>query len=100
MSLISLLFGNKPKSAEVAKERLQIILARERTGRNTPDFLPALQKDLVEVILRYVSIKPDDIKVALERQDHFDVIEVNIVVPEMAAAGASRAAMAQSMGRR
>ena len=85
MSLLSLLFGNKPKSAEVAKERLQIILARERTGRSAPDFLPALQKDLVEVILRYVSIKPEDIKVALERQNNFDVIEVNIVVPEIPA---------------
>jgi cell division topological specificity factor len=85
MSLLSLLFGSKPKSAEVAKERLQIILARERTGRSAPDFLPALQKDLVEVILRYVSIKPEDIKVALERQNNFDVIEVNIVVPEIPA---------------
>ena len=85
MSLLSLLFGSKPKSAEVAKERLQIILARERTGRSAPDFLPALQKDLVEVILRYVSISPEDIKVSLERQDNYDVIEVNIVVPEIPA---------------
>ena len=85
MSLLSLLFGSKPKSAEVAKERLQIILARERTGRSAPDFLPALQKDLVEVILRYVTISPEDIKVALERQDNYDVIEVNIVVPEIPA---------------
>ena len=82
MSLLNLLFGSKQKSASVAKERLQIILARERTGRNAPDFLPALQKDLVEVILRYVQISPEDIKVSLERQDNFDVIEVNIVVPE------------------
>jgi cell division topological specificity factor len=85
MSLLSLLFGNKPKSAEVAKERLQIILARERTGRSAPDFLPALQKDLVEVILRYVTINPEDIKVALERQDNYDVIDVNIVVPDIPA---------------
>ncbi|MCK7495772.1 MAG: cell division topological specificity factor MinE [Comamonadaceae bacterium] len=85
MSLLSLLFGSKPKSAEVAKERLQIILARERTGRSAPDFLPALQKDLVEVILRYVTINPEDIKVSLERQDNYDVIEVNIVVPEIPA---------------
>ena len=82
MSLLNRLFGPKQKSASVAKERLQIILARERTGRNAPDFLPALQKDLVEVILRYVQISPEDIKVSLERQDNFDVIEVNIVVPE------------------
>jgi len=81
--LLNRLFGSKEKSAAVAKERLQIILARERTGRNAPDFLPALQKDLVEVILRYVKISPEDIKVSLERQDNFDVIEVNIVVPEV-----------------
>jgi cell division topological specificity factor len=82
MSLFKLLFGPKEKSAAVAKERLQLIIARERTGRNTPDFLPALQKELVEVILRYVKINPEDIKLSLERQGNFDVIEVNIVVPD------------------
>ena len=30
MSLLSLLFGNKPKSAALAKERLQLIIAHER----------------------------------------------------------------------
>jgi cell division topological specificity factor len=98
MSLLNILFGSKPRSAEVAKERLQIILARERTGRGAPDFLPALQKDLVEVILRYVSsIKPEDIKVALERRDNFDVIEVNIVVPEISAQPVSSASAVRTL---
>ena len=46
MSLLSFLLGEKKKSASVAKERLQIILAHERTGRNAfaPDYLPALQR--------------------------------------------------------
>lgn len=82
MSLISLLFGNKPKSAVVAKERLQIILARERSGRSQLDFLPALQKDLMEVISRHLKIRDEDISVSIERQDNFDVLEVNIVLPE------------------
>lgn len=82
MSLLKLLFGNKQKSAVVAKERLQIILAHERTGRSLPDFLPALQKELIEVISRYVPINPDDIKVSVERQDNYEVLEVNIVLPE------------------
>ena len=43
-------FKAKPKTSSVAKERLQLILAHERIGRNAngtaiPDFLPQLQKD-------------------------------------------------------
>jgi cell division topological specificity factor len=82
-----MLFGNRERSAAVAKERLQIILAHERTGRGTLDFLPALQKDLIEVISRYVKVNPDDIKVSLEKQDDFEVLEVNIVLPEVGGKG-------------
>ena len=50
MSLLSFLLGEKKKTANVAKERLQFILTHERTGRNPqPDYLPALQRDLVAV---------------------------------------------------
>ena len=84
MSLISLLFGEKKKTASVAKERLQIILAHERTGRggSRPDYLPDLQRELIAVISKYVSVNPDDIKVHLERQDNFDVLEVKIELPD------------------
>ena len=84
MSLISLLFGEKKKTASVAKERLQIILAHERTGRggSRTDYLPDLQRELIAVISKYVAISPDDIKVNLERQDNFDVLEVKIELPD------------------
>ncbi|MGA8054143.1 MAG: cell division topological specificity factor MinE [Burkholderiales bacterium] len=82
MSFLRLLFGNKQKSAVVAKERLQIILAHERVGRGSLDFLPALQKDLIDVISRYVKVNADDIKVSVERQDNYEVLEVNIVLPD------------------
>ena len=86
MSLLSFLLGEKKKTASVAKERLQIILAHERTGRgkSRPDYLPALQRELVAVISKYVSINPDDIKVHLERQDNLEVLEVKIELPEAA----------------
>ena len=83
MSLLSLLFGNKPKSAALAKERLQLIIAHER--RDSPgkkDFLPEMQKELIAVISKYVSINPDDIKVSLEKQGNYEVLEVNIVLPD------------------
>ena len=84
MSLLSFLLGEKKKTASVAKERLQIILAHERSGRGAarPDYLPALQKELMAVISKYVSIKPEDIKVVLERQDNLEVLQVKIELPE------------------
>ncbi|TNF60856.1 MAG: cell division topological specificity factor MinE [Burkholderiales bacterium] len=84
MSFLSFLLGEKKKTASVAKERLQIILAHERAGRNAaePDYLPALQKELVAVIGKYIRINPDDIKVQLERQDDLEVLEVKIELPE------------------
>ena len=85
MSLLSFLLGEKKKTASVAKERLQIILAHERTGRGRPaDYLPALQRELIAVISKYVSIKPEDIRIHLEKQDNFEVLEVKIELPEAA----------------
>ena len=85
MSLLSFLLGEKKKTASVAKERLQIILAHERSDRSRrPDYLAALQRELVAVISKYVAIKPEDIRVHLERQDNLEVLEVKIELPEVA----------------
>ena len=87
MSLLSFLLGEKKKTATVAKERLQIILAHERSGRSAgqPDYLPALQRELVAVISKYVKINADDLKVHFERQDDLEVLEVKIELPEATA---------------
>ncbi len=86
MSFLSFFLGEKKKTASVAKERLQIILAHERSGRSaaTPDYLPDLQRDLVAVISKYVKIDQKDIKVNLERQDDLEVLEVKIELPDKA----------------
>ena len=85
MSLLGFLLGEKKKTASVAKERLQIILAHERSGNSKkPSYLPDLQRELIAVISKYVSINPNDIKVNLERQDNLDVLEVKIELPEVA----------------
>lgn len=83
MSFLSFFRGQKKNSASVARDRLQLILINER-GNNgvAPDYLPRLQKELVEVISRYVKINPDDIKVNLERQDSLEILEVKIEMPQ------------------
>ncbi len=84
MSFLSFLLGQKKTSANVAKERLQIILAHERVGggNNSPDYLPALQRELLAVISKYVQINPEDIKVQFDRQDSLEVLEVKIEMPQ------------------
>ena len=84
MSFLTFLLGEKKKTASVAKERLQIILAHERGSRGgrRPEYLADLQRELVAVISKYVSIKPEDIKVNLERQDELEVLEVKIELPD------------------
>jgi len=90
MSFFSFFLGEKKKTASLAKERLQIILAHERVGRNPAqrDYLPDLQRELIAVISKYIQINPNDIKVNLERQDNLEVLEVKIELPEKAAASA------------
>lgn len=85
MSLIAKWFGPKKQTASVAKERLKIILAHERSALDAgkPDFLNDLQKDLLEVISKYIKINTEDIKVNLERQDNLEVLEVKIEMPEL-----------------
>lgn len=87
MSIISMLLGEKKKSAAIAKERLQIILARECVNGSSaePDYLPALQRELMAVVSKYVSINPEDIKVNFERQDNLEVLEVKVELPEVPA---------------
>lgn len=74
-------FRRADKTAKVAKERLQIIIAHERTLQDKPDYLPLLQKDLLAVIEKYVTINHDDLRVELERKDSCSILELNVVLP-------------------
>jgi len=84
MTFLSFFLGEKKKSASVAKERLQIILAHERSGRggSRADYLPKMQEELMAVISKYVKVSLSDIKVSVERQDNFEVLEVKIELPD------------------
>ncbi len=72
----------KPSTASIAKERLQIIVAHERGRTDEPDYLPDLQKDLVEVIRKYVQIDNDQVQVALDNQGNCSILELNVTLPD------------------
>ena len=84
MNIFDFFRERKPKEtpASVAKEPLSIIVAHERGQRSQPDYLPALQKELVEVIRKYVNIDQDQVQVALENQGSCSILELNITLPD------------------
>lgn len=69
-------------SASVAKERLQILVAHERAQRNKPDYLPKLQRELLEVVRRYVQVSEDAITVTMEEDGDREILELNIILPD------------------
>jgi len=69
-------------TASVAKERLQIIISHERTQRNTPDYLPKLQEEILAVIAKYIPIDKDKVIVNLERLGDSSVLELNVTMPD------------------
>lgn len=80
----SILKSDKSKTAGLAKERLQIILALERPDNcaATPEYLSELQAELVAVVSRYVNVRASDIKVHVERHDMLEILEVKVELPE------------------
>lgn len=73
--------GRKP-SASVAKERLQIVIAHQRRENSRPAYFVDLQRDLLEVVRRYVKVDDSAVKVDVDRQADCDILELNITLPD------------------
>ena len=81
MGLLAL-FRRQPTSANVAKERLRIIVAQDRSARGGgPDYLPLLRRELLEVIRKYVNVDPDAIQVTVEKDAGHEVLELSVALP-------------------
>jgi cell division topological specificity factor len=80
MRLINYFFQPRPTSAAIAKERLKIVLSHERASRSAPEFLPKLQKELIDVVGRYVEIRDDMIRVNLGKSGDTSLLEINIEI--------------------
>ena len=77
-------FFRRPRqanSADAAKDRLQILLSHERSDRSSPDCLPLLQRDILEVVRRYMGVGGDSVDIKLERGDDLSTLEINIELP-------------------
>lgn len=82
MGILSFFRSSSKSSASVAKERLQIVVAHQRRENQRPDYFLSLQRDLLEVVRRYVTVSDDAVKVEVDHQGDCDILELNIVLPD------------------
>ena len=88
MSLLDRFKRNKKSSAQIAKERLQIIVAHERVQQRTRGVdgnvidLQHLQQKLIDVIAEYLNIEKDQVTVELERDQDRSILELNVTLPD------------------
>jgi cell division topological specificity factor len=61
-TFVQRLFGNKGSSAELAKDRLQVVVMYDRLGLSAGQ-LEALRKDIMETISRHVAIDSERVKI-------------------------------------
>ena len=81
MALLDFFRQRKSNSAAIAKERLQILVAHDRRGGG-PSYLPQLQRDLLKVIRKYVSVDNEAVSVSIEQDGAHEILELNIVLPD------------------
>ena len=84
-------FRKRSDSAQLAKDRLQIVVARERgtSGAHAPSYLPQLQQELLAVLAKFEKIDLTNVTVKVDRSGDYDVLELNIILPEDTGEGPS-----------
>ena len=91
MGIFDFLRARQKNTATIARERLRIIVAQERSQRGAPDYLPLLRRELLEVIRKYVNVDQEAVEVHVEREGDHEVLELSVALPERSVAEHSRA---------
>jgi cell division topological specificity factor len=89
MSLLRLFSSNRNPSAAVARERLQILLAHERSELGQSDLVLRLREEILAVVARHVTLDPDKVVVKMDRGKNVSTLEVDIELPNEPMARAS-----------
>ena len=66
-SFLDRLLGRETKSAQMAKERMKLVLIHDRTDLS-PGVLEKLKDDLIEVISRYIEIDPNSVSIDMTQE--------------------------------
>ncbi|HVY14023.1 MAG TPA: cell division topological specificity factor MinE [Rhodopila sp.] len=79
MKLIDLF--RKKSSAPVARERLQVLLAHERSVIGKSDLIAVLQEEILAVIAKHVAVDRDAVQIKLDRGEAMSMLEIDVEVP-------------------
>jgi cell division topological specificity factor len=71
----------KKTTAPVARDRLQVLLAHERSVIGKSDLLATLQEEILAVIARHITIDRDAVQIKLDRGPSFSTLEIDVEVP-------------------
>ena len=82
MSIFEIFRKRPVGSASLARDRLQVIIAREGHGGANSELLQQLKQAVMEAISRFVNVSPGDISVERQTQNNLDMLSVSISLPE------------------
>ncbi|MFM1901101.1 MAG: cell division topological specificity factor MinE [Synechococcaceae bacterium WB9_4xC_028] len=77
--ILDKLLGRQPASATTARERLQLVLAHDRSDLS-PELLEQMRKEILEVVAKYVEIDLDHGDVSLETEDRVTALVANLPI--------------------
>jgi cell division topological specificity factor len=89
MSLVGLF--KRRDSAPVARERLQILMAHERSSHGQTDLLTNLRDEILAVVAKHINVDHDQVRVTMDRGDKVAMLEIDVEVPHAAIASAAAA---------
>jgi cell division topological specificity factor len=74
----------KQRSAPTARERLQVLLAHERSSTGS-DLVSLLREEILAVIAKHVQVDSDKVQVKMDRDEHVSMLEIDVEIPRDAA---------------
>tara|TARA_B100000700_G_C15003629_1_gene837486 strand:- start:162 stop:482 length:321 start_codon:yes stop_codon:yes gene_type:complete len=77
--LINKLLRRQSASANTARERLQLVLAHDRSDLSS-DLLDQMRKEILAVVAKYVEIDMDEGAVSLETEDRMTALVANLPI--------------------
>ncbi len=73
-------FLGKKRTAPAARERLQVLLAHERSSTSS-DLVALLREEILAVIAKHVQVDSDRVRVKMDRDEHMSILEIDVEIP-------------------
>jgi len=82
VSFLDFFTRRKPATANLAKERLQVIIAREGNRSSNPELIQQIKRAVLEAVGKFVQVRPEDIAIEVENQRDLEVLSVSVTLPD------------------